>query len=356
MPKLSIITCAYNERQTILPVLDRIHAVDLGAWEKEMIVVDNCSTDGGPGFVRERFRQVRLIENRENRGFAAACNQGAGMARGHILVFLNQDTEVQPGWLAGLIAGLEADGAGLATSKLLLMSQRDRLNLAAQEVHYTGLVFGRGFLEPADRFNAPGPVAAVAGASFAITRRLWEQLGGFDGSLFMYYEETDLSWRALLAGYHCRYIPQSVACHDYRPAQPGYASQYYSRRNRYVLLLKHWRWRTLLLLSPGLLLAEMLDWGQAIIIGRMALRAKARAIGWLASHLSGILAGRRDVQRLRRCSDLVLLESCISSVKVLEVAASDLGRGAVRLCNLLFRLNYSLTRGVMLAGERMKSR
>jgi GT2 family glycosyltransferase len=306
----------------------------------EVIVVDNRSTDGSPQFIREHFPSVRLSENQDNRGFAAACNQGASLARGHVLIFLNQDTEVEPGWLRGLLTGLGEDGAGLTTSKLLLMSQRERIHLSGQEVHFTGLTLGRGFLEPADRFNTPGAVSAVAGASFAIRRELWERLGGFDESLFMYYEETDLSWRARSAGYRCLYTPESVAYHDYRPSEPGYLKLYYSKRNRYVLMLKHWRWRTLLLLFPGILLAEMLDWGQALLIGGVAVRAKIHASGWVASHLGTILAGRRIVQQQRRCSDLPLLESCVSSIKLLAVSAGALGRGIVMLCNLCFRLNY----------------
>ena len=244
----SVIVVTYNGR----PYLDECLRSVRGQLRPgdELIVVDNASTDGGSDLVAERYPGARLVRNAENRGFAAACNQGAALASGQVLVFLNQDTRVAPGWLAALVETLLAGARSrpeieLVTSKALIMSRPDRIHLCGQDVHYTGLVLGRGFGAAAGSLDAPGLVGAVAGCSFAVRRQVWQELGGFDGTLYMYYEETDLSWRARLRGIRSLYVPGSVVYHDYRPARPNPSRFYYTARNRRLMLLKNWRWPTL---------------------------------------------------------------------------------------------------------------
>ncbi len=313
--------------------------------EDEIILVDDASQDGSAGLAQRLWPAARIICNHTNRGFAAACNQGAGEAAGEFLAFLNQDTRVSPGWLSALLEPLrQFPTAGLATSRLLLMSRPGAINMCGQDIHFTGLSFGRGFLIPADSFSQPEKVSAVSGASFAIRRDLWQRLGGFDEGLFMYYEDTDLSWRAQLAGYSCLYVPGSLVYHDYRPAKPGYLTLYYTKRNRYLMLLKAWRWPTLLLISPSLLLAEGLEWAHAALVGRVGLKAKLRASLWLLTHLPDLLRSRRQAQKDRQASDLSLLESCVDTVTSLEFTGGKPGRAAIAACNLLFRLNYRFAR------------
>jgi GT2 family glycosyltransferase len=338
MPVASVIIVAYNGRDYLVDCLSSV--LDDTGDAGEIILIDNGSADGGAQFVRERFPGVRLVENRTNRGFAAACNQGAGEARAETLVFLNQDTRVHPGWLSGLLGALD-DGAGLATSKLILMSDPGKINACGQDVHFSGLAFQRGFLRDGDGAACltPRRVNAVHGASFAVRRDLWGRLGGFDETFYMYYEETDLSWRARLAGFDCVYAPGSVVEHDYRPAQPSPGSLVYSKRNRYVLLLKNWRWATLALLSPGLLLAELADWGHALLAGRPGARAKAAAYGSLPRVWPAVMAARREAQRARRVGDAAILRSSAARLSPAEFPGGPIGAAATGLLNILLWIN-----------------
>ena len=342
--RASIIIIVYNGTAYLERCLTSLRqAIGSGG---EIILVDNASTDGSADFVQHRYPEVILLRNEVNRGFAAACNQGAKYAQSDYLVFLNQDTQVLPGWLDGLIDGLGQESIGLTTSKVLLMSRPDQINLCGQDIHFTGLNFSRGFLCPADQFPGPEMVGAVAGASFAIRRELWERLGGFDEELFMYYEETDLCWRARLAGYQSLYVPTSVVYHDYRPGEHSFSAWYYSKRNRYILLLKNWRWATLLLLLPGILLAELIDWGHAILVGRQALWAKIRSWGWLAANLSRVIRSRQPVQAQRKVPDWVLLKECVYRLNPQEISAGRIGQILVSLCNACFWANYMAARAV----------
>jgi GT2 family glycosyltransferase len=343
-PSVSIIIPIYNGLHYLPGCLSSVNdelgtSGELGTTG-EVIVVDNASTDGSADWVSHNYPSVILHRSLTNQGFAAACNQGAALASGDILVFLNQDTRVLPGWLAGLVAGLNGNhAAGLVTSRLLLMAQPEKIDLCGQDLHFTGLTFGRGVLRPADLFNKPARVAAVSGASFAIRRELWQELGGFDPLFFMYYEETDLSWRACLYGCDCLYIPASVAHHDH-PLRVSLHSAYYSSRNRIVLLLKHWHWFTLFLLSPGLLLAELVDCVYQSMLGWRYLLARLRAYGWLLAHGPEILHSRRRVQALRKVPDSVLLARCTPYLRPAVLTGGLLGQVLLPLLNVPFALNY----------------
>jgi GT2 family glycosyltransferase len=277
----------------------------------ELILVDNASQDGSIGWIRQHLPRHKLVENPKNLGFALACNQGARLASGEYLVFLNQDTCPLPGWLEGLLEPLGEDTAlGLTTSQVLMMQQPDLVHMCGMHIHYSGLPFGRGLLQPAGTLPQPARVGSVSGASFAIRRSLWEDLGGFDEFLYMYSEEIDLSWRACLAGFYCLYTPASRVLHDNWSDRPGYFSLYYSKRNRYILLYKYWHWRTLFLLSPGLLLSDLCDLAHSLRLGSRGLKASLSAWVWILTHFGSLLQVRALAQARRAAGDLTLLESC----------------------------------------------
>ncbi len=234
----------------------------------ELILVDNASSDGSVDLVKRKWPQLRLVENTQNTGFAAACNQAAKIAHGETLVFLNQDTQPLPGWLDGLLAPLEVNSkVGLTTSKVLMMRQPELIHMCGMDVHYSGLIFGRGLMLPAETSCSPlelGLYRELRLPSVSHFGKAWRALMSF---LYMYSEEIDLCWRACLAGFSSLFTPESRVLHDNWSERPGYFSLYYSKRNRYILLYKYWRWRTLLLLLPGLLLAELFDLAHSLRLG-----------------------------------------------------------------------------------------
>ena len=112
MPKLSIITCAYNERQSILPVLERIRAVDLGTWEKEMIIVDNCSTDGTRELLQQlNWPEARVIFQPRNMGKGASIRTGFAQATGDYGVVQDADFEYDPEELPLFLKAVDETGS-----------------------------------------------------------------------------------------------------------------------------------------------------------------------------------------------------------------------------------------------------
>jgi GT2 family glycosyltransferase len=342
----SIILVDFNNGATIGPCLESITAaLDSTTGETaEVIVVDNGSSDGSPEFIAETYPWITLVRSDTNLGFGGANNLGAHQAAADLLVFVNPDTIVTPGWWQALVAPLQAnESAGLATARILLADEPDRLNTAGNDVHLTGLTLCRGMGRGAAAYDQPATVSAVSGAAFAVRRDLYRRLGGFDAGYFMYMEETDLSWRAQLAGYRCVYVPESVVYHHYR-LRFGPDKTFYQERNRYRLLLKTLKWPTLLLLLPALVLAEIVTWGFVMTGDRQHWTGKLRAYRSLLVEWPDIRRLRRQTQRARVVPDRALLE--ISNGR-LDFAQTGSGR-LVTLAGAVFNPLFGAWRRVVL--------
>jgi GT2 family glycosyltransferase/glycosyltransferase involved in cell wall biosynthesis/ubiquinone/menaquinone biosynthesis C-methylase UbiE len=189
----------------------------------EVIVVDNGSTDETPVALSRDFPWVKVLRNEENLGFAVACNQGAAAAEGRHLVFLNNDTEVKPGWLESLMAAAEADrDVGIVGSKLLFPD--GRIQHAGVKVHYGApdpiMPVHERYGAPDDGENTAQEADAVTGASMLVRRRVFEAVGGFDERYRNGYEDVDLCFKVKQLGYRIVYEPRSVAVH-YESRTPG---------------------------------------------------------------------------------------------------------------------------------------
>lgn len=302
----SIVIVNYNGLQTIGTCLQSVYET-LGE-EVELIVVDNQSTDGSPDYIRTHFPEVRLIHNARNGGFGSGNNLGAAYACGQYLVFLNPDTRVSGDWLKPLIEQLSADERlGIATAKLLLMDAPDTINTCGNDVHFTGVTLCRGMGAAAATFNEVTEVSAASGAAFAMRRTVFDAVNGFDEMMFMYMDDTDLSLRVQQAGYKCVYVPESVIYHDYA-LRFGPSKTFFQERNRYIMLLKLFRWRTLLLLLPALLLSEMITWGFVLVRERRNYTNKLRAYASVLRDWTTIIERRHAVQSIRCVSDHELLQ------------------------------------------------
>lgn len=214
LPLASIVIPVYGQWPHTLACLRAI-AAHPPACACEVIVVDDASPDDTLAFLSQ-VQGLRLVARAENGGFIAACNAGAEAARGDVLVFLNNDTVPQPGWLDALRETFARyPDTGLAGAQLLYPDGR------LQEAG--GVVFSDGHAWNYGRFGSPDdPRYAyvreadyLSGAAIAIPRALFARVGGFDARYApAYYEDTDLAFAVREAGLKVRYQPAARVVHD----------------------------------------------------------------------------------------------------------------------------------------------
>jgi|GEM_PF-204877 len=181
----------------------------------ELVIVDNASTDGTKNFLSQLKESIRIIFNSANVGFTQACNQGAREASGEFVLFLNNDTEPQPGWLDALLETMQGyPEAGIVGSKLIYPD--GRLQEAGGIIFRdgTGWNYGRFDSPEHPRYNYVREVDYVSGASLLIRRLLLETLGFFDEQYSPgYYEDTDICFGVRSVGYKVLYSPFSAVIH-----------------------------------------------------------------------------------------------------------------------------------------------
>ncbi len=244
--RAAVIIPVWNGRADLPRCLDALLAQDYPDFQ--VIAVDNASDDGSADLIVADYPAVTLLRQPANLGFAGACNAGlrhasAGERPADVMILLNQDTEVQPGWLAGLVAPLASDpGIGMTGSKALYPDGTIQHAGAALDPQVGGQ--HRGLGEPdTGQWDQPGDADFLSGVSLAISRGAYEAVGGLDeGFSLVYFEDVDWCYRVRAAGFRLLYAPDSALIHHERSAQAdgSYASVYPYQRNRLRLLLKHW--------------------------------------------------------------------------------------------------------------------
>jgi len=171
----------------------------------EVVVVDNGSPDDTAEVAEAHG--ARVVSLATNLGFSVGCNRGAAEAVGDPVVFLNNDTEPEPGWLDALVAPFVDPDVGVVGA---------RLHRPDGTPHHTGVEFRRTpNLEAyeTDWERPAGQVPAVTGACMAVARRCWRTVGGFDQGFWNGYEDVDLCLKARRAGWDVYYQPAARVMH-----------------------------------------------------------------------------------------------------------------------------------------------
>ena len=207
----------------------------------EIIVVDNGSTDQSLDLLARGYPETRVIALSYNLGFAGGCNAGLRQASGETLVILNNDTRVEPGWLAELLSALEQHPeAGMATPKVRLWDDHRRLHTTGDYMRSNGIPDSRGVWELDEgQYDQQTYVFGAAGVAPAYRRQMLEEIGLFDADFVSYCEDVDLSWRAQLAGYRCVYVPGAVLYHKVSATGKGVLRSFMVARNTIWTLVKN---------------------------------------------------------------------------------------------------------------------
>lgn len=300
-PDLTSAAVASLERQTGLDGFDVV-----------ITIVDNGSGDGSAEQLAARHPEHTVVATRTNGGFGAGVNAGIRAVPADAYVLLNNDAEAEPGFVAALVGALErSPRAGAVTARIVLRQRYRRLapgapaapddlvgfdggrwvvdatgsellNSTGNESTRSGNGRDRGWLTPAgsagpahDPFGFSGGASALRGSALA-------EVGLFDESLFMYYEDTDLSWRLRRAGWGIVYEPGATVRHAHA-ASSGTGTElfrFHNERNRILVAAKH---------APVAVLLTA--------IARTAFRRRLRSLAAALGRLPAALGERRRLDR-----------------------------------------------------------
>ena len=211
--KVSIIIPTFNKIEMLDLCLHCVLATVPGGTE--IIVVDDGSTDDTGELPVFQSEPIRLLINDHNLGFALSCNRGALLARGEIIVFLNNDTMAKGGWLEKGLEPFAQEDAGIVGSKLLYPDetiQHGGIRFAPYKGHALYPCHASR-LKKDDGITEPREVEAVTGACMFIRRKLFVEHGGFDKAFPAYFCDTDLCLRVRERGTRIIYQPHSILTH-----------------------------------------------------------------------------------------------------------------------------------------------
>jgi GT2 family glycosyltransferase len=245
----------------------------------ELIVVDNSGTlPDVPG--------ATMLRPGANIGFTGGCNLAAEHATQPWLFLLNPDAKAAPDCIERLLAAADAQTAIVGAQVLL---PDGRVNAGDNPVHVTGLSWSGRYLEPAEH-GPPRDAAAVSGAALMVRAEQFRALGGHCPAFFLYVDDTELAWRARLAGWRVVFVPAATVRHEYA-FDKGPRKWQYLEHNRLWMVLSNYSVRTLIVLAPLLLAAEA------------GIALQARRDGWWPQKVAAwrqLLQGRRELARWRR--------------------------------------------------------
>jgi GT2 family glycosyltransferase len=325
MPRVSVIIVNWNGKDLLEDCFAALRQQTFRDFE--VVVVDNGSRDGSVELLKAQ-PDVRLVPLPENRGFAGGNIAGlAAASPTELVALLNNDTIVAPCWLADLVAALDADpAAGTAASKLVYHDDAGLIDSAGDGCVTSGHGVKIGSRKPAAEFNEPRYVFGACAGAVLYRRAMLDQVGFLDEDFFFNCEDTDLNFRAQLAGWKCVFVPTAVIRHrvSISVKKTGGLAVYYSSRNDEFVYFKN---------MPAILMLRFLhhkliqELGTFVHFGikrgqwRPWIRGKWDAL----RALPALLRKRRAIQRARKV-DSRYIRGMLISILDRRLVREKLGR------------------------------
>ena len=301
-----------------------------------------CVVDNGSGeetalsSLAERFGRLRILSLPSNRGYAGGCNSGLFSSLAKYVVFMNDDTAVDPSWLDFIVDTAEADGTVAAFQPKILSLQAH--HTGNQVFDYAGAAgglidrlgypycYGRMFSRTENdhgQYDRKQDIFWASGVAMFARRDVVADLGGFDEDFFMHMEEIDLCWRILLRGYRVVSVPSSVVYHEGGASLPAGEPEkvFLNHRNNIAMLLKNRSAASLVWVLPFRLLLECAAVVRYLAEGKQRVRnalSVLRALWDNMLHLHKTVSKRKKVQGERKVSDFRLFRNSPVSVLFLD--------------------------------------
>jgi GT2 family glycosyltransferase len=265
----------------------------------EILIVDNGPDGALARALGSHSPVVEAIATHENLGYRAGISRAAARGSGEYLLVLNPDARANAICLERMVAVADGDPDVAIVGAQILLEDGETCNAGDNPIHPTGISISGRYGEPKES-GPPRDIAVASGACWMIRRSAFRELGGFVDELFLYYEDTDLSWRAHIAGMRVAYCPEAFVLHGYEFSRRG-RKWFLLERNRLFSVLANYEARTLVALAPLLLATEVGLLVVAMLGGWLG--HKLRAYVSLIKLRRQLFERRRYVQAMRRRSD-----------------------------------------------------
>lgn len=240
---VTIVTINYNQLSLTCQLLDSLRKVTYPSVE--IIVVDNNSVEDPTPILSKNYPEVKLILSKENLGFAGGNNLGIKSSRGEYVLFLNNDTEVDPGFLEPMVNLFKTNPhAGAASSKILYYNSGETIQYVGSTRidPFTGRSKRLGYLEKDNgQYDTVKETDLAHGAAMMVPRRVIDKIGMMPEFFFLYYEEVDWCESIKKGGYNIYVVPQSRVYHKESMSigRGSTLKTYYMTRNRVLYMRRN---------------------------------------------------------------------------------------------------------------------
>jgi len=300
---VSIVIPNVNGESYILDCIASIY--DQIEDKREIIIIDNHSTDHSVSIIKEHYPDTTLILNDENVGFAAAVNQGIKASTGEYVILLNNDAFAREGFVRELYACIESDQSIFSVqAKMLRYSQPEIIDDAGDELTIFGWAYKAGDGRPSEEYNKQRRIFSACAGAAIYRREIFEEIGYFDESFFAYLEDVDIGFRANLHGYKNIFCPTAEVEHIGSATTGSKYNEFkvrISARNNVWLLMK----------IPIVIQLLNLSF---FIIGVLVKIVYFFIKGFGKSYIEGLIEGLRNHKRIRN----PLLSKIIRDLLIIE--------------------------------------
>lgn len=345
-PQVYIVIATWNSEKHLSDLFLSLSDMDYPKNRWHLVIVDNGSKDKTVDILGKWQTKLHnfktIIYNTTNLGFAPANNQGMEYAlknKADYVVLLNDDVIVESNWLTNLIATMEQNkDIGLAQPLITRYPEVDKINSFGNKYHFLGFGYCFGEGESIKKFNlADYEPAYVSFTAVSIRADALKQIGLLDANYFSYHEDADLCFRVRLADWNILAVYDSIVHHKYKfPSLKDKKRYFWLEKNRFYLILKFFKLKTLLLIAPACLFMELGLIFYSILKGFFLQRLKA--YGWILINLPKIFKERRVIQKSRKFDDYKLFDLMTGKIEFQEIKNPLLTYIANPLLNLYFKI------------------
>ena len=320
-PLVSIIILNFNAGKLLLNCIESL--TKLAYQNIELIIVDNVSTDNSQNQCKEKFPQVKLIQNEKNSGYCGGNNVGIKNANGEFIIILNPDTIVESNLIDELLDAYNIHGEGLYQPKILSLENKSILQSTGNMIHLFGFGFARDKgNQDNNEIKETTKIGYAAGTCLFALKETFLKLKLFDEFLFLYHDDLDIGWRASQKEINSYIVPQTTIYHAESYSLKWSKKKFFwLERNRRYCLMTHYSPDTLKIIKKELWITELLIW--AVYFSKGYLTAKIKAELELRKNKKFIIKKQIEIENEKRISDVELIKTFPDRIEIPKFVSNN---------------------------------